>query len=119
MTVGSALLILAAQASRWGAFYYGGYRTWMRTVIWGAYHVGLVALLAGLGAALAPLEGKAGTPGVAGQQFLRWLAVWVAFGAAAFEVGLSVYGLVKGEWRTPAGSSSRPAEVVAGGGEVG
>jgi hypothetical protein len=60
------------------------------------YHVGIVALLAGLAAALAPRDG------VGGQQALRWVAVCVAFAAAGGEMILVVKTVV-GRWEELAG----------------
>jgi len=95
LTIGSAVLVVAAQASRNGAYYYEDYRKKWRHRIWVAYHVGIIALLVGLGAALAPLEGVAGKPGVAGQQDLRWAAASVAFAAALGEAVDVVWTLVR------------------------
>ena len=86
LTVASAVLIGTVQWARNGAYYYERYSKRWRHGIWVAYHGGIIALLAGLGAALAPMEGKAGTPGVAGQQSLRWAALSVAFAAAFVEM---------------------------------
>ena len=94
LTIGSVVLVVAAQASRSGAYYYEDYRKKSRHRIWVAYHAGIIALLAGLGAALAPLEGVAGQPGVAGQQGLRWAATGVAFAVALGEAGHVVWTLV-------------------------
>lgn len=85
LTIGSVVLVVAAQASRNGAYYYEDYRKKWRHWIWVAYHGGIIALLVGLGAALAPLEGVADKPGVAGQQGLRWAAASVAFAIALGE----------------------------------
>jgi len=73
-----------------GAYYYDmypgdkeksdAYRDEWRPRLWTLYQAGIVALLAGLGAALAPRDG------VGGQQALRWLAACVAFLAAIGEV---------------------------------
>lgn len=89
LTIGSVVLIVVAQASRRGAHYwvkYPGnekksdmYRDKWRPRLWTLYQVGVIALLAGLGAALAPRDG------MGGQQVLRWLAVCVAFLAAIGE----------------------------------
>ena len=95
LTVGSVVLIGTVQWSRNGAHYYERYSKRWRHGIWVAYHGGIIALLAGLGAALAPLEGKAGMPGVAGQQGLRWAALSVAFAAAFLEVLVVIQTLVK------------------------
>ncbi len=82
LTIASVVLVAAAQGSRNGAYYYEEFRWHWRNVIWVAYHGGIVALLAGLGAALVPVEGVAGKPGVGGQQGLRLAAACVAFAAA-------------------------------------
>jgi hypothetical protein len=71
LTIASVVLVLAAQGSRRGAYYDEDYHESWRRVIWLAYHGVIVALLAGLAAALAPKEGMAGDAGVAGQQGLR------------------------------------------------
>jgi hypothetical protein len=96
LAIGAVVLVGAAQLSRKGAYYGGGdFREHRRTVVWVMYHAGAVALLAGLGAALVPLEGKAGQAGVAGQQGLRWAAACVAFAAAFGEVVFALITLVK------------------------
>ena len=89
LTIASVVLVGAAQGSRRGAYYYEDFREHWRYMIWVAYHVGIVALLAGLGAALVPVEG------VGGQQGLRMAAAWVAFAAAGVEVVLSIPAVVK------------------------
>ena len=94
LTAASVVLIGTVQWSRNGAHYYERYSERWRRGIWVAYHVGIVALLAGLGAALAPLEGRAGMPGVAGQQGLRWAALSVAFAAAVLEMFIVIQTLV-------------------------
>ena len=86
------LLILTAQGSR---YYWKSYREKWRPRIWAAYRVGIFALLVGFGAALAPLEGAAGKPDVAGQEKLRWAAVSVAFAAALGEALVGVGYWVK------------------------
>jgi hypothetical protein len=83
LTIASVVLVWAAQGSRNGAYYYEKYRPHWRRVIWVAYHGGIVALLVGLGAALAPRDG------VGPQQGLRWAAAYFAFAAAVVEVGLA------------------------------
>src|ERR1700730_4994003 len=96
LTIGAVVLVGAAQFSRRGAYYSGEeFRPHWRSVVWVMYHGGTVALLAGLGAALVPLEGKAGQAGVAGQQDLRWAAACVAFAAAFGEVVFALRTPVK------------------------
>ena len=89
LTIASVVLILAAQESRRGARYSRTYSARARYLIWVAYHAGIIALLVGLGAVLAPRNGAGG------QQDLRWAAACVAFLAALVEVGLAVRTLVK------------------------
>ncbi len=96
LTIASVVLVLAAQESRLGARYSSPYSETWREVIWVAYHVGLMALFAGLGAALAPKGG-------AGQQGLRWAAAYVAWFAVAVELGLVARTLVKRDIGTSAG----------------
>lgn len=96
LTIASVVLVGAAQLSRKGAYYSGEeFSPRRRTVVWGMYHAGAIALLAGLGAALVPLEGRTGQAGVAGQQDLRWAAAWVAFAGAFGEVGFALRTLLK------------------------
>ena len=59
-----------------------------------SYHCGVVALLAGLGLALAPLDGK-GTEGL-----LRWSASGMAFFACVGEAGFIVFRRLGGARRT-------------------
>jgi len=92
LTTASVLLILTAQGPR---DYWERYRAKWRPRLWAAYRVGIFALLVGFGSALAPLEGAAGKPGVAGQEELRWAAVSVAFAAALGEVLVGVGFWVK------------------------
>jgi hypothetical protein len=94
LTIASVMLIGAVHASRNGAYYYEHFRMPWRHGIWVLYHGGIMALLAGLGAALAPLGGEAEKPGVAGQQVLRWAALGVAFAAVLADmvnVGRTLY----------------------------
>jgi hypothetical protein len=84
LTIASVLLIVAAQESRQGAYYYEKSTGRVPHFIWSLYHVGIVVLLAGLGAALAPPAG-AGT-----QVLLRWVAMWAAFAVAFAELLLAV-----------------------------
>jgi uncharacterized membrane protein YhaH (DUF805 family) len=84
LTIASVVLIVAAQESRQGAYYYEKSTKRARHVIWVLYHVGIIALLAGLGAALAP-HGGAGM-----QVSVRWVAMWGAFLAAFVEVLLAI-----------------------------
>jgi hypothetical protein len=93
LTIASVVLIVVAQASRLGAYYYERYkdaarsreyREKWRTRIWALYHAGIIALLAGLGAALVPRDG------VGGQQGLRWLAACVAGVTAIGEVLVAI-----------------------------
>jgi hypothetical protein len=89
LTIGSVVLVGAAQGSRNGAYYYEDFREHWRYAIWLMYHGGLVALAIGLGAALAPRHG------VGPQQGLRLAAAYGAFGAAAAEVVLAFRTVVK------------------------
>lgn len=91
LTIASVLLLAAAQEARRGARYYRKYKAGWRRVIWAVYHAGIVALLAGLGAALPP------RPGPGTQLGLRWGAMWVAFAAAAVETGLAFWVLFRRE----------------------
>jgi hypothetical protein len=84
LTIASVLLLASAQEARRGARYYSEFSWKWREGIWAAYHLGIVALLAGLGAALPP-PGGVGT-----QQTLRWYAVGLAFAAALVEAILAV-----------------------------
>jgi uncharacterized membrane protein HdeD (DUF308 family) len=102
LTIASVLLLAAAQEARRASGYYSKRHEGWHRVIWVAYHAGIVALLAGLGAALAP-KADAVT-----QLGLRWGAMWVAFGAAGVELVLSFWAAVKPDSDTsggkPAGS---------------
>ena len=89
LTVGSVVLILVAQGSRWGAYYYERYSPRWRTAIWALYHGGIVALLVGLGAAMAPRDGAGG------QQGLRWAATCVAWSAVVVEVVFTAATLLR------------------------
>jgi hypothetical protein len=82
---------------RQGALLYRKYTARWRRGIWGAYHVGIVALLAGLGTALPPRPGEGTQPG------LRWAAMGVAFAAAAFEVGFAIWVVLRRESEIPEG----------------
>jgi hypothetical protein len=82
LAIASVLLLAAAQEARRASRQYSERHEGWHRVIWVAYHTGIVALLAGLGAALAP-KADAVT-----QLGLRWGAMWVAFGAAAVELFL-------------------------------
>jgi hypothetical protein len=88
-TIASVVLLAAAQEARRADRYYKKYKAWWRRVIWAAYHVGIVMLLVGLGAALAPRPG----PGM--QLGLRWFAMGVAFGSALVELALAVWVVFK------------------------
>jgi hypothetical protein len=79
LTIASVVLVGAAQWSRNGAYYYEEYRQHWRDMIWFLYHVGVIALLAGVGAALVP-KPDAGQPG------LRQAAACIAFVAAFAEL---------------------------------
>jgi hypothetical protein len=57
LTVASVVLLVSAQEARRAARYYRKYKARWRRGIWGAYHVGIVALLVGLGTALPPRPG--------------------------------------------------------------
>jgi hypothetical protein len=81
LTIASVVFLVAGQEGRRAHRSFGkGSGTW-RGRIWVVYHLGIVALFAGLGAALPPLGG------VGTQQTLRWCAVWLAFAAAFVEAG--------------------------------
>ena len=84
LTIASVVLLAAAQEARRAARYYKKYRAEWRRRIWAAYHAGIVMLLVGLGAALAP------RPGPGAQLGFRWVAMGVAFAAALVELALSV-----------------------------
>jgi hypothetical protein len=51
LTIASVVLILAAQGSRRGAYYYERSTEGWRRLIWAMYHGGIIALLVGLGGA--------------------------------------------------------------------
>lgn len=89
LTIASVMLLVAVQEARRAAHFYGKYSNKWRLWIWGAYHLGIVALLVGLGAALPP------TGGVGTQQALRWSAAWVAFAAAFVELALAIRAVIK------------------------
>jgi len=89
LTIASVALIVAAQESRQGAYYYEKSTKRARQLIWILYHVGIIALLAGLGAALAP-DGGTGT-----QVSLRCVAMWGAFLAVFVEVLLMIPAAAK------------------------
>ena len=80
LTVASVVLLLSAQEARRAIRYYKKYKARWRRGIWVAYHVGIIALLAGLGTALPP------RPGPGTELDWRWGAMWVAFGAALVEL---------------------------------
>jgi len=117
LTIASVVLIVVAQASRRGAHYYekypgdeeksDTYRDKWRPRLWRLYQVGLIALLVGLGAALAPRDGAGG------QQALRWLAVCVAFLAAIGEVFVAIQPWVKRAAKRM--RSRRPVSLRRGG----
>lgn len=79
LTIASVVFLVAGQEGRRARPSFGKDSSTWRRWIWLIYHLGIVALFAGLGAALPPLGG------VGTQQALRWSAVWVAFAAAFVE----------------------------------
>jgi hypothetical protein len=106
LTIASVVLIWAVQESRHGARYYEKYSERSRHVIWVAYHVGIIGLLVGLGAARAPRDG------VGGQQGLRWAAACVAFSAALGDGAIAVKALVKPDPGTSKGEGLSALVVV-------
>lgn len=79
LTIASVLLIGAVVYARHAARGYSShYRGWRRAV-WLMYHLGITALLGGLGLALAPKNG------VGTQEHLRWAASGIALVACAAE----------------------------------
>ena len=89
LTIASVVLLVTAQEARRADRTYPGFSRKWHDRIWAVYHAGIVALLAGLGAALAP------QPGMGTQQPLRWVAVGLAFAAALVEAGLAVWAARK------------------------
>ena len=102
LAVGSVLLILAVQSSRLGAYDSEDSSQNWRDLIWALYHVGIIALMVGLGAALAPRDG-AGE-----QQGLRWVAAGFAFAAAVLEAVVTVSSWIKEHSGASAGDGNRP-----------
>jgi hypothetical protein len=100
LTFASVVLLVSAQEARRASRYYRKYTARWRSGIWGAYHVGIVALLAGLGTALPPRPGEGTQPG------LRWAAMWVAFTAAAFEVVFAIWVACRRESEIPEGKGA-------------
>jgi hypothetical protein len=90
-TIASVLLLAAAQEAKRAARNYSERHEGWHRVIWVLYHGGIVALLAGLGAALAPKP----VPDAVTQLGLRWATMWVAFGAAFAELFLAVVAAVR------------------------
>jgi hypothetical protein len=91
LTIASVVLLAAAQEARRAARNNKKYKAEWRRRIWALYHAGIVMLLVGLGAALAP------RPGPGTQLGLRWVAMSVAFGAALVELALAVWAAFKRE----------------------
>jgi hypothetical protein len=102
LAIASVLLLAAAQEARRASRQYSERHEGWHRVIWVAYHTGIVALLAGLGAALAP-KADAVT-----QLGLRWGAMWVAFGAAAVELFLAFVSAVRPDRDTLGGNHAGP-----------
>jgi hypothetical protein len=96
LTIASVMLLVAVQEARRAARFYGKSSGKWRRGIWLMYHLGIIALLAGLGAALPPLKG------VGIQEFLRWFAAWLAF-AAAFVEAFLAYRAARRSGREPSG----------------
>lgn len=84
LTIALVVLFVAGQEARRAARYYEKYSPKWRSGIWAVYHVGIVMLLVGLGAALAS------HPGMGTQRTLRWVSVVLAFVAAFVELILAV-----------------------------
>jgi hypothetical protein len=84
LTIAAVALILAAQEVRRVARDYSSsgdenYAETWHPRIWVAYHVGIIALLGGLGLALAPQRG------VGTEENLRWAALGIALAGCAIE----------------------------------
>jgi len=100
LTIASVMLLVAVQEARRASRFYEKYSDRWRRVVWLVYHLGIVALLVGLGAALPP-PGGVGT-----QQLLRWVAVWLAFAAAFVEAVLAIRAAIKPDQETQKGKGA-------------